>query len=197
MELPSSSTKHGTYATLLYPSNPSLLRFYLGALNGNATAADKHWASIVHLHYFLIIQRIYAVYLTFFGGARIARYLLATLVSISYFPVLDPILFPLYYCKLVMTGSNSELIRARIFWCRYLCCRCCCKRFNIDSVADEVFMEYSTGFCPCVLSHSTEFCPCFLSLFLSTQFAYGKLTSAAAIHARICSGLPIGYLQLR
>ena len=90
----------------------------------------------------------------------------------SAFPILDPILFPLYYCKLVMTGSNSELIRARIFWCRYLCCRCCCKRFNIDSVADEVFMEYRTGFGGCPFT-----------LFMNSSSNNTTLTSAAAIHA--------------
>eukprot|EP01036_Dinobryon_divergens_P026351 gene26351-34986_t len=75
-----------------------------------------------------------------------------------------------------MTGSNSELIRARIFWCRYLGCRCCCKRFDIDSVADEVFMEYSPGDC-------TE-------LLICTEMD-GKLTSAAAIHAFVL-GYPSG-----
>eukprot|EP01036_Dinobryon_divergens_P044655 gene44655-59594_t len=75
-----------------------------------------------------------------------------------------------------MAGSNSELIRARIFWCRYLGCRCCCKRFGIDSLADEVFMEYTPG----------DFKECLVCTEMD-----GKLTSAAPIHAFVL-GYPSG-----
>ena len=179
MERPSSSSKHGTYEPVAAEVLPrrsewecDCSRQAWGACCRSFNNSCVSTVGTLFPDYTANLCCLPCICFTFFGGARIARYLLTTLVSLSSFPVLDPILFPLYYCKLVMTGSNSALIRARIFWCRYLCCRCCCKRFNIDSVADEVFMDYSAGFCPC-----------FLSLFLSMQNTYGKLTSAAAIHA--------------
>ena len=73
---------------------------------------------------------------TFFGGARIVEYSLFAVLM--FFTVAIPSIFlcPLWYCNLVMTGSNAELIRARIFWCRYFFCSFCCKRFGSDSKDD-------------------------------------------------------------
>ena len=99
-----------------------------------------------------------------------------SILSLLVIPVVDLSRLSLNYCKLFMTGSNSELIRARIFWCRYLGCRCCCKRFGIDSLADEVFMEYTPG----------DFKECLVCTEMD-----GKLTSAAPIHAFVL-GYPSG-----
>jgi len=185
MERPSSSTKHGTYAL---PVEPVAAEVLPRRSEWECDCSGQAWGACcwnviescgcvsTSPDFTANLCCLPCICFTFFGGARIAGCLSTALVSMCCIcPAFDLILIPLYYCKLVMTGSNSELIRARIFWCRYLCCRCCCKRFNIDSKADSVIMEYGTKF------HADgPTCPSFL---MFTSFYETTLTSAAAIHA--------------
>ena len=178
MELPSSRTNHAL------PPEPVAAEVLPRRCEWECDCSGQAWGELFP-EYTANLCCLPCICFTFCGGARMTHYCFATLsmMTIAY-PVINLILFPLHYCKLFMTGSNSELIRARIFWCRFLCCRCCCKRFNSDSVADEVSMEYSPG-------TNTNF-----SVFLCTEM-YGKLTSAAAIHAFILgypSGINCGHL---